>query len=596
MSLVLGVNAFHGDAAAAAVRDGRIVGAVAEERFSRRKHQAGFPEAALRWVLAESAGGDWGAVSALAVARRPRAHLLRKLLHALRHPRSLGRAFGRLKNLRAVEGLRERVERVFGLAAGRGPAVIGVEHHLAHLASAFFVSPFDEAACLTVDGFGDFVSSLSGVGRGTTVEVFDRLCWPHSLGLYYTAITQHLGFPRYGDEYKVMGLAAYGQPTLLGPLEQVLHVAQDGRYALDLRCFRHVREGIEMSWSEGEPLLGDVFTPRLEMLLGPRRLPEEPLTQRHMDLAASAQALYERAFVRRVRALLARTGLKRLCLAGGCAQNSLANGKLYEQAGVEELFVQPAAGDDGTALGAALWVAHVNQGQPRTEVQTHAAFGPEATAEDLRQLLVGALPDVAPDGRWHGDLALERVPEERALAAATAEALEAGEVVGWFQGRAEWGPRALGQRSILADPRRADARELLNVRIKRRESFRPFAPSVLAEHVGDWFVGGRPDPFMTQVFPVRPERRAQIPAVVHADGTGRLQAVDRRVLPLYAALIEAFHARTGVPLVLNTSFNENEPIVNHPREALDCFLRTRMDRLVLGSWVLRRRQEGARTS
>lgn len=588
MSLLVGINAFHGDASAAAVQDGRVLAAVAEERFSRRKHQAGFPAQALRWVVQEAAGGDWSRVSALAVARKPRAHLWKKVAHVLRHPHTLGRALGRWRNLKAVEGLRGRLERELGLPAGSAPRLVAVEHHLAHLASTFYASPFEEAACLTVDGFGDFVSSMSAHGRGTRLEVLRTHCWPHSLGLYYTAITQWLGFPHYGDEYKVMGLAAYGEPTAVGALEQVLHVGPQGRFELELPFFRHVSDGIEMSWDAGEPVLGDVFTPRLEQLLGPRRRPDEPLTQRHKDLAASCQALYERALVGLVQQVLAQTGSKRLCLAGGCGQNSLANGRLYEATGLSELYVQPAAGDDGTALGAALYVAHALEGTARGPAMASAALGPGYSEAEVAAALAEALPQVPLDGAWHGEFCAEQVLRVARLCSDTAKALADGEVVGWYQGRSEWGPRALGQRSILADPRRPDARELLNVRIKRRESFRPFAPSVLKEHVEAWFVGARPDPFMTQVFPVHPQRRDAVPAIVHADGTGRVQAVDRAVHPLYASLIDAFHALTGVPMLLNTSFNESEPIVNTPREAIDCFLRTRMDRLVMGTRVLTR--------
>ncbi|MCB9828351.1 MAG: carbamoyltransferase [Planctomycetes bacterium] len=588
MTVVVGVNAFHGDAAAAAVRDGHIAGAVAEERFTRRKHQAGFPARALAWAVDEACGGDWRAVEALCVARKPRAYLLRKMLHVLRHPGSAGRALGRIRNLRAVEGLRGRAARELGIGEDQLPPLVGVEHHLAHVASSFFPSPFEEAACLTVDGFGDFVSSMACIARGNDVSVLRRHTWPHSLGLFYTAVTQYLGFPHYGDEYKVMGLAAYGEPRFVRELEQVLHVADDGTFRLDLKYFRHVSEGVDMSWDQGEPVLGDVFTLAWEKLLGTRRGSGDEVAQKHMDLAASAQALYERALVALVRWLLPRAGTRKLCLAGGCAQNSLANGKLYELAGVEELFVQPAAGDDGTSLGAALWHAHVDRGQPRNEVQHTAAYGPKATTTEIEQALRAALPSLNVGGE-HDGFSLEVAADDEHLASDTAQALVDGEVVGWFQGRAEWGPRALGQRSILADPRRSDARELLNVRIKRRERFRPFAPSVLAEHLTTWFPTAHPDPFMTQVFPMDAARRDKAPAVVHADGTGRTQCVDRRYAPLYAQLIDAFHERTGVPMVLNTSFNESEPIVNSPAEALDCFLRTNMDRLVMGRHVVRRR-------
>ncbi len=591
MSVVVGVNAFHGDASAAAVRDGRIVAAVAEERFSRRKHQAGLPVMALAWVIEEACGGDWHEVEAIAVARRPRAYLGRKVLHALRYPRSFRRAVGRLRNLRAVEGLRERVSTELGIPLDRVPPLVGVEHHLAHVASAWFPSAFERAAFLTVDGFGDFLSSMAGVADATGVQVLRRHAWPHSLGLFYTAVTQFLGFPAYGDEYRVMGLAAYGEPRFVPELEQILHLAKDGDYRLDLRYFRHVREGVEMTWEDGEPVLGDVFTPAWESLLGPRRGSNDEVAQRHMDLAASAQALYERALVALVRWILPRSGTRRLCLSGGCAQNSLANGMLYESADVEALYVPSAAADDGTAVGAALWHAHrVGRASCGDAVRT-AALGPAGTGDEIVRAIESRLPGLSPGGPPCDGIRYRIEPDAEALCRSTAEALVRGDVVGWFQGRAEWGPRALGQRSILADPRRADARELLNVRIKRRERFRPFAPSVLAEHLAEWFPTARPDPFMTQVFPVAESKRALVPAVVHADGTGRVQAVDRTIHPLYACLIDRFFDLTGVPMVLNTSFNESEPIVNTPAEALDCFLRTSMDRLVMDRCVLVRGSE-----
>jgi carbamoyltransferase len=331
-----------------------------------------------------------------------------------------------------------------------------------------------------------------------------------------------------------------------------------------------------------------LFTPALERLLGPARRPGEELTQRHRDVAASLQRVYEERFFALVRALLRRTGQKRLALAGGCAMNSLANGKLFEHTGVEQVYIQAAAGDAGTALGAALWVQHAVLHAPRGFVMEHCYWGPAHGEAQIRQAIAAMIPGSGGhDGSW-GGIHVETATDADRLTAETAAALARGEVVGWFQGRAEWGPRALGNRSILADPRRADMKQLLNAKIKRRESFRPFAPSILEERTGEWFTIDYPDPFMIKVYPIRPEKRQLIPAVTHVDGTGRLQTVSRRANPLYWQLIRAFEQATGVPMVLNTSFNENEPIVNTPGEALDCFLRTRMDRLVLGPVTLRR--------
>lgn len=582
MTEIIGLSAYHADAAAAAVSSGELVAAVEEERFRRIKHWAGYPEQAIRWCV-EELGGE---LDAFAVARRPRAYLARKAWLALTHPRSLPRAASRAKNLLEVEALAEKLGETLGRPA---PRLVPVEHHVAHLASAFYPSPFEEAACLSVDGFGDFVSTMIARGRGNRLEVLDRVCFPHSLGVFYTAMTQYLGFLHFGDEYKVMGLAAYGQPSFVEEVGRLVPARADGTFELDLRYFRHLSEGVEMSWEDGAPEQGCLFTPALDELLGERRRRDDDLTQRHKDLAASMQQVYEERFFSLVRRACSLAGSKRLVLAGGCALNSLANGRLFDRTGIEEVWIQPAAGDAGTAFGAALWAEHGVFGRPREGwTMEHAAWGPVYDESATRRAISDGIGDSSGrDGRF-GDIVIETAADEASLCAATAKAIASGEVVGWYQGRAEWGPRALGQRSILADPRRADMKELLNLKIKRRESFRPFAPSILEERTGDWFTISYPDPFMLKVYPIRPEKRAQIPAVTHVDGTGRLQTVSDRSNPLYAQLIRAFESETGIPIVLNTSFNENEPIVNTPGEAVDCFLRTRMDRLVLGLRVLRR--------
>jgi len=592
MSAVLGINAFHGDASAAVLRDGRMVAGVEEERFRRVKHWAGFPERSIRFCLDEAAEGELAALRAVGVSRQPRAYLWRKAALALAHPRSLGRALSRARNLRQVASLEDRLAEAFPVNGSGPPPVYPVEHHLAHLASAFYCSPFEEAMCLSVDGFGDFVSTMLGIGRGTAIEVLDRVTYPHSLGLFYQALTQFLGFPKYGDEYKVMGLAAYGEPTFVDEIRRMVPARDDGTFRLDLTYFRHLSQGVDMTWDDGEPKLGPVWAAPLEALLGPARRPDEELSQRHMDLAHSLQRVYEERFFALVRALQKRTGLARLTLSGGCAMNSVANGKLFTETDVEEVWIQAAAGDAGTALGAALYVEHAILGEPRTFVMEHAYWGPRFGAEEIRRAIGAAVPGSGgDDGRFaveNGEVTIERMADEERLARETAAAVARGEVIGWYQGRSEWGPRALGNRSILGDPRRADMKDILNLKIKRRESFRPFAPSILEEATGDWFEESYPDPFMIKVYPIRPERRSEIPAVTHVDGTGRLQTVSKSANPRYWKLIRAFGDETGVPIVLNTSFNENEPIVNTPAEALDCFLRTKMDRLVLGDVVVER--------
>lgn len=577
---ILGISAFHADAAAAAVRDGALVCGVEEERFRRIKHWAGFPRLALAWCRGELAC-DPRDVAGIAVARAPGAYLARKIWLATTHPRSLGRAISRVKNLWVVSSLEARIAEA--LSVPESPPIFAVEHHRAHLASAYFCSPFEDAACLSVDGFGDFVSTMIARGRANRLDVLERVHYPHSLGIFYTAMTQFLGFPSFGDEYKVMGLAAYGTPRFKAEIGRLVPSQPEGRFRLDLSYFRHLSEGVDMAWEAGAPALGRLYSPSLEALLGPARHPDEALSERHMDLAASMQAVYEERFFALVRRALKVTGSKYLALAGGCALNSLANGKIFDHSDVDEVFIQAASGDAGTSLGAALSVHYELLGHPRNGfVMEHSSWGPRSTVQDIQKALAEGLPGSGGKDGQYGEIGISTSPDNVELCAGTAEAIARGEVVGWFQGRAEWGPRALGNRSILADPRRADMKDILNLKIKRRESFRPFAPSILEERTGEWFTHTYPDPFMLKVYPIRPEKRAQIPAVTHVDGSGRLQTVSEKSNPLYAQLIRAFEARTGVPIVLNTSFNENEPIVNSPEQALDCFLRTRMDRLVMG--------------
>ncbi len=581
---VLGLNAYHGDAAAVLLRDGEVVVAVAEERFRRVKHWAGFPTEAVRACLAH-AEIEGGHVHHVAVGRDTRAHLGRKALYALKTRPGLGFLRDRLRNRSRVQDLRGPLAAALGVPEGRLPPVHAVEHHRAHLASAFYVSPFEEAAVAAVDGFGDFVSTSTGVGRGARLDVDRRVFFPHSLGLLYTAVTQHLGFPHYGDEFKVMGLAPYGRPTRVREVEALVRLDAGGGFRLALEHFRHAREGVEMTWEGGGPEVGRVFSPQADRLLGPARHPDEPLTDWHHDLAASLQVVFERALAHVLNALWERSRLPRVCLAGGCAMNSVANGRITELTPFREVYVPPAAADEGTALGAALDVWHRVLGGRRGPAMRHAGWGTGHPNADVAALL--AARGAAADG-----ITVERFADDGARAAATARLLADGLVVGWFEGRMEWGARALGHRSILADPRRADMRERINAKIKFREAFRPFAPAVAIEALDTYFEGAAPDPFMQRVFPVREAQRAVIPAVTHVDGTARPQAVAPEASPAFYGLIEAFARETGVPVLLNTSFNESEPIVESVEQALDCFLRTRMDALVVGHTLLRRRDAG----
>jgi carbamoyltransferase len=580
---ILGINAYHPDVSAVLVRDGQLVAAVEEERFRRIKHVAGFPERAIRACL-EMGGIRGEDVDHVGVSRDPRAHLHRKAWFALRYRPGGTLLRDRAANHRRVDQIPDLLAAALDLPVGaKRPAVHWVEHHPAHLASTFFVSPFEEAAVCAIDGFGDFVSTSWGVGHGSTIDVTHRTFFPHSLGLVYLALTQYLGFERFGDEFKVMGLAPYGRPDFTEPIRQLVRLEPGGRFALDLSYFTHWNGGGRVSWDDGEPTVERVFSEKLESVLGPARRSDEPLTPRHEAVAASLQAVFEEAVFHVLRGAHEATRLPRLCLAGGCAMNSVANGKIRERTPFEEVYIQPASSDNGTALGAAFWVWNQELEQGRAFVMRHGYWGPSFTPAAIRAAI-----DARADELAGARCDVRCIDDWTALCDATAGRIADGQVVGWFQGRMEWGARALGNRSIVADPRRVDMREIINTRIKRREKFRPFAPSVLEEHYGQYFTGAVPDPFMIQVYPVRADKRDVLPAVTHVDGSGRLQTVSRDSNPPYWDLIRAFERRTGVPVLLNTSFNENEPIVLQPAEALDCFLRTGMDAIVLGHYLVAR--------
>lgn len=586
--IILGLNAFHADASACLVRDGKIAAAAEEERFRRIKHWAGFPSQAIRFCL-EDQNLSIGDVDAIAINSDPRTNSWRRIGYALRNSPDPRLIIDRIKNRSKRMGIEDELKQAFPGQTFHG-RVARVDHHLSHLASAFLVSPFPEAVAVSVDGFGDFASASWGMGRGSSLTLDGRVWFPHSLGIFYQALTQYLGFKHYGDEYKVMGLAPYGEPRFLNEMRRIVKLGLDGTFALDLSYFRHHREKIAYTWDGGTPQVGTLYSPELEALLGPARNPNVEIDQRHRDIARSTQAMYEEAYFHLLRALHGRYRLDELTLAGGCAMNSVANGKVIRQTPFKRLYVQAAAGDAGGAIGAAMYTWHrlggntcADEGMAGRFEMDRADFGPRSSSEAIADLLQAHRAELGTQGCTAIRLSCEADICERASAS-----IAEGKVVGWFQGRMEWGPRALGHRSILGDPRRADMKDILNIKIKRRESFRPFAPSILREHVREWFEEDADVPFMMQVFQVRPEKHALIPAVTHVDGSGRLQTVAREASPLYWRLIEAFHRRTGVPMVLNTSFNENEPIVCQPQEALDCFMRTRMDVLVLENWFISR--------
>jgi carbamoyltransferase len=585
--IILGINAYHGDASAALVVDGALVAAVEEERFTRVKHCAGFPSHAVRYCL-QAAGIKPHDIDHIAIARDPNARFFKKAIYALKMPRL---ALDRLSARGKFAGIREELGQALDCGRGEIKADIHrIEHHKAHLASSFFVSPFEEAALFSVDGLGDFASMMWGVGAGSKLTAHGAIAFPHSLGIYYTALSQYLGFTRYGDEYKVMGLAAYGEPEYQDEFEKIVqlgpdHLGGNGKpaFALGLDYFLHHRTGPEMTWREGTPSLGRLYSDFLVQRLGSAREPGEAVERRHQNLAASLQARLEAVVLPLLRRLQGQTRQSNLCLAGGVAFNCTVNGKIFQHTPFERVYIQPAAGDAGLAVGAAFHVWHQVLGQPRSFEMKHAYWGPEFSADAIGKELRAKskeLEEKSGNGLRISDWSVEQVIRR------TATHIANGKIVGWFQGRMEFGPRALGNRSIVVDPRRAEMKDILNRRIKHREIFRPFAPSILEERTGDYFTQTHPSPFMLMTYAVRPEKRDTIPAPTHVDGTGRLQTVSREQNPLYWQLIKEFEKITGVPVLLNTSFNDNEPVVCRPQEALDCFMRTKMDVLVMGNYMV----------
>lgn len=582
---IIGINAYHGDSAACILHNGKVLAAAEEERFCRVKHWGGFPINAIDYCL--NVGGiRLSDVDVIAINSDPKSNLLRKLWFLGTNKLDFQYILKRFRNQRAKYSVDNDLNALFSRDKFNG-VVSHIEHHAAHLASSYFVSSFDNALVLSVDGFGDFASCAWGVGKENRIDIKGKIYFPHSLGVFYQAMTQYLGFSNFGDEYKVMGLAPYGKPNYINELEKVVGSNPDGTFCLNLKYFRHHCEDVNYSWKDGEPKVDAVFSQALCDLLGPVRSKNDPLNEKHFDMAYSTQMVYEKIFLNMLCKLHKKYPNENIALAGGCAMNSVANGKVLENTPFKNIYIPAAAGDAGGAIGAALvaWnKIKSDNSHKSSHVADHAYLGPQFSDHEIEILLKNHSSEFAKNA-----CDIECVNDLTQLCELTANAIAKGEVIGWFQGRMEWGPRALGNRSILGDPRRSNMKDILNLKIKRRESFRPFAPSILREDVCEWFTQDYDVPFMMQVFKIKEEKKTLIPAVTHVDGSGRLQTVHFETNPSYYTLIKCFEKITGVPIVLNTSFNENEPIVCRPEEALDCFLRTKMDMLVLGHWVVRRR-------
>jgi carbamoyltransferase len=570
--LILGLNMFHADASAAIIDDGKVLFAVAEERLNRKKHFAGFPALAVKACL-EAAGARISDLDHVAVGQDSDAHLAKKVQYAVANPT---RILNFIKMRQRKEAMRD-VRSLLATSLDADASCLKfqehhVEHHLAHIASAYYCSPWDRAAGFSYDGSGDFVSTMMARCEGNSIEVLERVFLPHSLGSFYTMLCEFIGYKKYGDEGKVMGLAPYGKDTYCEKLRQLIHL-RNGGFQLEMQYFQPLgsNQGMEVL-ADGSVELARHFSDRMRDLFGEPREPHSEITQRDMDLAFAMQQRFEEVFFHLLNQLYKKVPCQNLAMAGGCALNSVANGKVFTETPFRQTWIQPAAGDEGLAIGAALHTYHSVLNQPRSYELKNSYLGSEFSDSQIEQTLKSCR------------LKYRKLAREQLLET-VADQIAAGNVVGWFQGRMEWGPRALGNRSILAHPGLATMKDVLNARIKHREWFRPFAPSILAEHQHEFFEHDHPSPFMLHVYKIRPEKRSELCAVNHVDDTGRLQSVAREENPLYYDLIKTFQKKTGTPVVLNTSFNENEPIVCAPQEAIDCFSRTRMDVLAIGPFL-----------
>ncbi len=586
MTFILGINSFHGDSSAAIIKDGEVICAIEEERLNRIKHWAGLPLESINWCLTE-AGINISDVDSIAVNTLPSSHLIRKTLFTLRKKPKISFVISRLLNKFNMTGIKEQLSKFY--KSEKITANINfVEHHRAHMASAYFSSTFNDSAVVSVDGCGDFASCAIGCGVENNLFTKERIFFPHSLGFFYTTITQFLGFPNYGDEYKVMGLAPYGKDTYSSEMRKIVNLLPNGNFKLNLKYFRHVDNNIA-EWN-GKPKLENNFSKSLEELLGRPRLQTDPIDQVHKDIARSTQIMYEEAFFSLLNRLHRIYPSKKLCIAGGCGYNSVANGKITKKTPFNDVFIHAAAGDSGGAIGAALDVWYKNAQFKRKQICS-PYLGTSYSNAEVKNIVKDFAKDFE-DKECEIKYFDETEFNENQLIEKIALEISKGKVIGWFVGRMEWGPRALGNRSILGDPRRSDMKDILNLKIKKRESFRPFAPSILKEEVQNWFQFEDSEvinvPYMMKVYPIKEDKRKQIPAVCHVDGSGRLQTVCSSLNSRYHKLIKSFFKITGVPIILNTSFNENEPIVSNPKEAIDCFLRTEMDILVIENCVISR--------
>ena len=581
---VLGINAYHGDASACIFIDNKLVAAAEEERFTRVKHSAGFPKNAIRFCL-DFANINLSEIEHIAINRNPKQKIFSKLLFASSNIFNINFIKNRLKNLQKINSLKEEFVKNFNEKVNA--KIHNIDHHISHVASSVYFSNFEKTNFISVDGFGDFASTMTGYYNGKKIKIFDEVLFPHSLGLFYTAITQYLGFLKYGDEYKVMGLASYGKPIYCEKIRNMFEQKTNKLFSLNLKYFLHHTGNVEMTWLSKEPKIGKVYSDALIDLLGPQREPHDEIKKFHIDIAASAQKIYEEFLTNIANKLYKQNPSEFLCLSGGCAMNSVANGNLYKNTDYKKIYIPASPGDAGGSVGAASVV--IKNTNHSLKFSDNPYLGPFfSNREILKTLEENKFKIESTTDFGTEKIKINFFTNINDLLKLTAEKIYQRNIVGFYNGRMEWGPRALGSRSILADPRDKNIRSVLNIKIKRREEFRPFAPSILKEKVHEWFVYDDDVPFMSKVIEIQEDKRSLVPAITHIDGTGRLQTVTEAQNKNYYNLIKFFFQLSGIPMVLNTSFNENEPIVCSPQEALDCFLRTKMDCLVLENYLITR--------
>jgi len=573
--ITLGVNIFHADSSACIFIDEKLIAAAEEERFTRVKHDSNFPMNSIKFCL-NQAKVNFEDIDYVTINSNPKLNIKKKILFLIKNPYSVVLGINSLINTSKKINILSHLKKL-GKFNGK---LEYIDHHLSHLASASYFSPFTKSVNVSVDGFGDFEScSWSCNNNNESLSIDGKIFFPHSLGIFYQAMTQYLGFKNYGDEYKVMGLSSYGKDNYYSKIKKLINYDLNGIFSLNLDYFSHHKKKIFKITDKGSPIFENLYSNNLINLLGKPRDKNEKITEEHINIAKSVQTIYEEALFNLLNFLYKKYEIENLTLSGGCAMNSVANGKILENTPFKNIYIPPNPGDAGGSIGSASVIVQKNNYKISNNFN-YAYLGSSFDIDEVKEIISKKKLDKKFSVKFYSDV--------KDVIAKTCDHLCESHIIGWFQGKMEWGPRALGNRSIIADPRNKNIKEIINSKIKRRESFRPFAPSILREHVAQWFEIDKDVPFMSEVYSIQKDKRQIVPSITHVDGTGRLQTVKKSDNDSYYELINEFYKRTNVPLILNTSFNENEPIVRSPLEAIDCFERTNMDLLVVGNYVISR--------